>query len=299
MEVIRIEEQERLFESSDIGLRYLNFLYFVERHDFITSSQLARMRGTTERASRYILNKLFDAGYLDKTKIKSQQTRTYPYQYFITFKARDLICKHNSNANRSKLIVRRNDYNKQISHLLLRHNLGVNDFFSRVISQSEKHHLPGIELWATSRECCLPVPIVDDHIKPDGYAILKTNSGYVHFVLEYDRATETLARGLNDKFTKYLKYAETEMYIHHFNFESEGIYFDVMPLVLFLTTKNRRTNNMKDYLEMIAEKDSLSEILRYNYFFFAWETQDSMSDVLGNIWLRAGYDDNKYSILDK
>lgn len=288
-----------MFESTDIGIRYVDFLYFVERHDFISSSQLARMRGMTERGARYFLNRLVEAKYLDKTRIDTNgKINTFPYQYFITNKAKELICKYNDKADPSKLIARRNDDGKKISHHLIYHQKGVNDFFSRVIAQSRKRELPGIELWATSRECYLPVPIMDGHIVPDGYAVFKTHEKHMHFLFEYDRGTQGYSSVLSTKFTKYLKYTETEMFIHHFNFPEDGIYFNVMPHVLFLTEKGKRAKNMKEYFEKLAEKEKIEDVLASNYFLFTCEEPTFMKDVLGDIWLRAGYSDELHSMLD-
>lgn len=291
-----MEQRIQMF-APEIGVQNVRLLYFVERHDFITSPQLARMRGMTERGVRYLLNRLASENYLDKTKIRSDQTRTYPYQYFITNKAKDLICENYEIPDKSMLVVRRNDEHKRIGINVLLHNLGVNDFFSRVIAQSKKLG-PGVVLWATSRECCMPVPIVDAKIRPDGYAIIQMDSRYLHFVLEYDRGTERYSRNIYDKYIKYLKYAESEMYIYHFAFPDENIYFEEMPIVLFLTTTGGRAKNMKEYLELVAEKEGLEDVMKGTRFFFSCETKENMSDVMAKIWLRAGHGDELYSILD-
>lgn len=285
-----------MFEA-DIGLQNVKLLYFIERHDFITSPQLARMRDTTERGARYLLNKLASFKYLDKIRIKSEQTRSYPYQYFITKKAKSLICETYDLHDGSKLIVRRNDEHKQVSTNFLLHNMGVNDFFSRLIAQSRALEIPGVILWATSRECCMNIHVMDDKIRPDGYGIIQCHDKHVHFVLEYDRGSSRYQRDLAYKFLKYLKYAESEMYINHFSIPRLKLDFANLPYILFLTVSEGRAKNMKEYFEFVAEREQMKEIMNNNYFLFSWEEKELMKNTLGDIWFRAGYSNGFNSML--
>jgi len=82
---------------SDVGSQNIEFLIFVQRHDFVTANQLARMRGISDRAARYYLQRLVDAEYLDKVRPEpdinknGQLKNSIPFHYFITNETKKLI----------------------------------------------------------------------------------------------------------------------------------------------------------------------------------------------------------------
>lgn len=297
-EVCEIAAQKLQMFNSDIGEHNVRFLLFVERHDFITPAQLARMRGITERGARYYLQRLVDAGYIDKIRIKAERRHSYPHQYFITRKAKKLICALYDDIEERSVRVRKNDLERGLDERMLKHYNGINDFFSRVIAQSRKLGYPGIELWANQRECVLRLPQSGKEIRPDGYGILLTDKKHVHFMLEYDRGTERYQTIIASKYERYLQYAKSELYLHQFSFPEDDVSFSEMPRVLFLTTSEVRAHNMKSFFEKTAKKERLDIAMMQNYFLFSWDGEESMKNVLGNIWLRAGYGDVEISFVD-
>lgn len=262
--------------------RYVDFLQWIQRHDFVTANHIAKYEGITPRGARMKLSKLKENGYLDTY---NPSNRKYSYNYhFITSKAGELI-KRETGLPDEKIILRWSDPNNRLSIQNFYHIEGINDYFLTLIDQSRPSNYPGCITWLNSRECHVELPPVKDEkgrwiketIIPDGFGEFATKDTVYPFYFEYDRATESLDR-IIDKFRKYILFAESDEI-----FEYE---YDQFPMLLFLTNAEGNAINVKKYVEDYAIREGHEDALRDNYFFVSWSEDINSENLLEKKWTK-------------
>ena len=269
--------------------RNIKLLYWIERHDFITPKQYGLYKDFSPKAAAARFKKLVERGYLDTVRPARQFGHgTMPTFYFITGKAATQISKM-LEIPRKELRVRSNKPSKRLSSGFLLHTMKVNDFFTRLIDYSLESKYPGLNKWLNTRESKVEIPLTGEELRPDGYGEFDNVEDNICFWLELDRGTETIGKAA-DKFRKYAYYKTSGRW-------REEYYVDEYPRILFFTDNQSRARSVKKAIEKIMKQNNMLDELKDCYFLISWENEDSINDLLGKIWLRAGYDDGLVSFL--
>ena len=110
------------------------------------------------------------------------------------------------------------------------------------------------------------------------------------FWVEIDRGTETISIA-SDKFMRYADYCMSGRW-------REEYYVDEFPRMLFRTNNASRALSVKRDVEKKAQANGYYDVIRKCHFLISWEEEDDGNDILGDNWLRAGYDDGLVSFLE-
>jgi len=269
--------------------RYTKHLYWIERHDFITPKQYARYRDISANTAGARLNKFVGLGYLDKIRPARQfGDGSMPTFYFITKKGAKQISDM-LDVPREDLCVRANTPTKQPSTRFLMHTMKTNDFFTQLIDSSMESKYPGICKWLNTRECRVTIPSTGEDLLPDGYGEFDIINENICFWVEIDRGTETISIA-SDKFIRYAEYCMSGRW-------RDEYYVDEYPRLLFRTNNASRALSVKRDVEKKAQNLGYLDVIEKCQFLISWEEEDDGNDILGESWLRTGYDDGLVSFI--
>ncbi|MGH9295675.1 MAG: replication-relaxation family protein [Acidimicrobiales bacterium] len=174
----------------------------LDEHRVLTTAQVADVGFAGERRARMRLGQLHDLGLLDRFRPRTWANPA-PYHWTLGPVGAALV------AAEAGLEVSALAWRRTLAHDLARsqrlaHLVGTNGFFTALLRSARTR--AGCELceWWSERRCAAEWGEV---VRPDGYGIWTEAGTSLPFLLEYDNATEPLAR-LARKLDGYQRLAE-------------------------------------------------------------------------------------------
>lgn len=170
-------------------------------HRVLTTRQLARLHFTSERKARERLLELHRLGVLGRFRPPTQRGEGSAQHHWILDEAGAAIVAVQFEIERTELRWRRDIAIAIAGSSKLRHQLEVNEFFTRLAAELREEGGALIAWWG-ERRCRAAL---DGIVAPDGYGVLKRGTGQrLDFFLELDRGTEDHGR-IDQKGRRYAK----------------------------------------------------------------------------------------------
>jgi hypothetical protein len=198
---------ERVFElARHLTERDRAIAIALYEHQLLTTDQLTLLFFSSKRRAQDRLRFLYDERVLDRFYPPRPYGLGKPQAHWLLDEAGAILVAASMNMERKRLgWQRRDDWS---SHPQLLHRLEANRFVTELIAATLTDGSPGVSDWWGSRSAAGRLTDASQHSRPipDAGFFLETAAGPIECYLEWDRATETLAR-LTHKLTLY-RYAE-------------------------------------------------------------------------------------------
>lgn len=191
----------------------------LHEHRVLTSHQITALAFPSFRSGRMRLRELFLWGVLDRFQ-PFVTIGTAPMHYVLAPAGAAVLAAENGLD--IKDLGYRHDRAFGIAHSLrLAHTVGVNDWFTALVTHARHHNSSELCAWWSETRCARHF---GDLVKPDAYGRWHHDSRQIEFFLEYDFGTEALTK-LTGKLAGYAALAQ-----------ATGI---TTPLLIWLPTARR------------------------------------------------------------
>ena len=212
--------------STNIRSNNKELLYWIERHDFVTIEQVAKIKTITKQSACALLNRLVEAELLEK--YRPLPSEACPFFFFVTPKAKEVILEYHDDVEPGELILRRKNEVSRVSLNNIWHAKVLNDYVATLFMHSwQSNEFPGLVDWSNSRESHLYLMNANEGIIPDGTGLFDNGIAEIEFCFEMDRETMPLTRIL-DKYRKYFIFMAGNNIWGSFN---------AYPRIMFLTLR--------------------------------------------------------------
>ncbi|MGH4009914.1 MAG: replication-relaxation family protein [Pseudonocardiaceae bacterium] len=173
----------------------------LHEHRVLTSSQITALAFPSFRSGRQRLRELYCWNVVDRFQPFITLGTTPMHYVLAPAGATVLAAEHGLDV---KDLGYRHDRALAISHnLRLAHTVGVNDWFTALISRACAHPGEAVGAWWSESRCARHF---GDLVRPDAYGRYEAQGHQIEFFLEFDLGTETLAR-VAGKLTGYAQLA--------------------------------------------------------------------------------------------